>query len=375
MRYYAEWLDGEYDLLNQAIRGYDHSAVAERAIRFHALLGSTIVLSDIQMLDNKTPIPRLFRDPDFRFFLNKKQENKQNFLALVADPVRGIKDQKFAIAMKGIERLRDQAKKPPESYEMAVTRLSEPLLRGDSFDADRYLDSRHFGEGHIGRAIKHYHQYRRELQGLLHAVDYFSRSPLRDTTKPTAGSPGRYDKLLANAQTGMSDAHAERVEKILSVQKKQLPESQWGRRAAIRKVLAPGEWHKETSWTGETLRLYLDVIHAWNCAININIAPEAGTLYESSDDLPLSTYQRAVTDKVGWFRPDWMSIAGLPPAIRRLFCWDPLDTDWKHIAFLAFETQETAERLQTCLKTGTREDVGYALEEHARKIAECVVNV
>ena len=80
MRYYAEWLDGEYVLLNHAIRGYSHNAVMQRAMRFHALFGSTIVLSDVQMIDSKTPIPRLFLDSDFRDFLKENQ----NFLELVA---------------------------------------------------------------------------------------------------------------------------------------------------------------------------------------------------------------------------------------------------------------------------------------------------
>jgi hypothetical protein len=105
MRYYAEWLDGEYVLLNHLIRGYDHSAVMQRAIRFHALFGSTVVLSDAQTIDFRTPIPTLFLDRDFRAFLKRKQ----NFLAMVANPVSGAKNQKFAIAMKGMERLTDQA--------------------------------------------------------------------------------------------------------------------------------------------------------------------------------------------------------------------------------------------------------------------------
>ena len=52
MRYYAEWLDGEYVLLNGLNRGYDHFSVMQRAIRFHALFGSTVVLSDAQTIDS-----------------------------------------------------------------------------------------------------------------------------------------------------------------------------------------------------------------------------------------------------------------------------------------------------------------------------------
>ena len=37
VRYYAEWLDGEYLLLQHAYAGYDHAAVMQRALRYHAL--------------------------------------------------------------------------------------------------------------------------------------------------------------------------------------------------------------------------------------------------------------------------------------------------------------------------------------------------
>ena len=73
MRYYAEWLDGEYILLNHVIPGYDHSAAMDRLIRFHALLGKPIDLSDVQMIDHKTPIPGLFRERYFRAFLHETQ--------------------------------------------------------------------------------------------------------------------------------------------------------------------------------------------------------------------------------------------------------------------------------------------------------------
>src|SRR5438105_2816702 len=124
MRYYAEWLDGEYVLLNRA-----HSAISQRALRFHALLGSTIVLSDAQMVDCRNSIPTMFADRGFRSFLHQNP----HFLALVAAPAKDIKDRNLAIAIKGIERIRDQARKPADSYEAAVYRLGKPILKKASF--------------------------------------------------------------------------------------------------------------------------------------------------------------------------------------------------------------------------------------------------
>src|ERR1700735_5189279 len=117
MRYYAEWLDGEYVLLNKKTPGYDHYATAHRAMKFHALFGSTIVLSDVQMVDFRTPLLHFFRDAEFRSFLQAHPK----FLSLAGSPVSGINDQHAAIALKGLERISDQADKPPDSYEMVVT--------------------------------------------------------------------------------------------------------------------------------------------------------------------------------------------------------------------------------------------------------------
>lgn len=373
MRYYAEWLDGEYVLLNHVIHGYDHSAVMQRALRFHALFGSTVVLSDAQTIDFRTPIPTLFLDRGFKAFLKEKQ----NFLALVADPVRGAKNGNFAIAMKGIERLTNQANKPADSFEMAITQLGEPIFRAGNFDSDRYLNPRNNRKGHVGRVIKRFPEYSRELTGLLHVVDYFSRSPLPTTTMRSTGVPERYDTILENAQKNhqvVSEHQTKRIQEILRIQQEHLPDGQQGRRAAIRKILGTGRWHQE-HWTPENLRLYLDVVHAWNCAINRSIAPEAGTLYESRDDLPLSRYERSVTDKIGWFRAGPMPSTDLSDRIRRFLSWDPLDADWKLIATIVRGTEKSADELQAALKTGSVEDRTAAITEHASKIADYLVDV
>jgi hypothetical protein len=373
VRYYAEWLDGEYVLLNHVIRGYDHSAVMNRAIRLHALLGSTVVLSDVQMIDHKTPIPMLFLDGDFRAFL---RENK-NFLALVAEPVRGAKHQQFAISMKGMERITDQANKPDDSYELAVTQLAEPIFRAGSFNADRYLNPKHARKGHVARVIRRFGQHGGALKGLLHALEYFSRGPLPTTTTPSKGAPERYDTLLLKAQSDhnlVTEQHAKRIQEIVRIQEEKLPPAQHGRRAAMRKVLGTGKWQHE-EWTRKNARLYLDVVHAWNCAINRNIAPEAGALYEDRGDVPLSRFERSVSDTVGWFRGRKMPTTKLSDHLRRLLSWDPLESDWRTIARIARGTQKTAEQLQAALRTANAEARAAALDAHAKNIADYLTHV
>jgi len=370
MRYYAEWLDGEYDLLKYLMSGYDHYKVILRSIRFHALLGSTLVLSDSQIVDEKTPLPMLFQDPDFRAFL---RENP-NFLALVADPAPDIHDAKFAIAARGLERKYRQQGKPPDSFEEASTQLYKAIRKRGSFDINEFVGPENVGRGQVGRVLGRFPNYREQLLGVLHALDHFTTSSCPNTTMASVSHPEGYDTFLHGVQSSVSERHAGRIQEILRIQREKLPEDQWGRRAAIRKVLGKGRWQNEP-WKKHDLRLYLDVVHAWNYDINQTIAPEAGTLYESQDDLPLSKYERSVTDSVDWFRPDPKLLTGLPPYLRSLLSWDPLDTDWKHIASVVAETQETASRLQSVLKNGTQENRVNAIEAHARRMAGLLVDV
>ena len=139
-------------------------------------------------------------------------------------------------------------------------------------------------------------------------------------------------------------------------------------------MLENGAWQHET-WTPENLRLYLDVVHAWNCAINRGIAPQAGTLYESRGDLPLSRYERSVTNTVGWIRSGPMPVSALSDRIRRSLSWDPLDADWDHISSLARGTRESAKRLQAALSNPDGDERAAALEDHASRISERLVGI
>jgi hypothetical protein len=373
MRSYAEWLDGEYVLLNHVIPGYDHSAAMERLVRFHALLGKPIDLSDVQMIDHKNPIPGLFRDRNFRRFLHETRnfDEPWNFLGLVAEPVGSLKDEKFAVSMKGIERLKNQANRPADSYEEAAWRLFAPILEAGSFDRDRFLKPRQ--QDHASRVIRRFPQYKHALRGLLHAVDYFSRSSSSVTAMPSTVSSEGYDTLLEKVQDDpkvVNEKQSKRIKKILS-KRATLPTDQWGRRAAIRKVLGPGEWQKE-EWNRapENLRLYLDVVHAWNCAISRRIAPKAAALYEGHDDLRLSRYEQTVTDKVGWVRIVQKPSGRLSEHVRRFLSWDPMTVDWERITTIACGTQMTARDLRESLQTGNAEESYEALEAHASEISK-----
>ena len=121
--------------------------------------------------------------------------------------------------------------------------------------------------------------------------------------------------------------------------------------------------------------MYLDVVHAWNCAINRNVAPDAGTLYESRDDIQLSRFQRSITDAVGWFSAGPMPTNHFSDPIRRFLSWDPIDADWNLIRKIAQKTVYSALNLQAALMTRDRELWTKSLHHHAVEIAECLVNV
>lgn len=118
--------------------------------------------------------------------------------------------------------------------------------------------------------------------------------------------------------------------------------------------------------------LYLDVVHAWNCVINRNIAPEAGTLYESRNDIPLSSYEGTITDTIGWFQAKRMPADGLSDRISRLLHCDLAKLSWKEIARIVRRTSGSAKILQASLKSGSKEDRAEALIEHAELIGDAL---
>ncbi len=72
---HPHWLDGCY------VRSLTNGlAPVERSLKLHALLGDTLVLSDVQLIDSPI-VSRLFSDHQFRAFLARNP----NFLELVSD--------------------------------------------------------------------------------------------------------------------------------------------------------------------------------------------------------------------------------------------------------------------------------------------------
>jgi len=71
-RLYAHWLDGEWLRIAHPIsvegRSLTVQGVAEGALKLHALFGTRIALSDVQLTDSPVVV-RLFANPDFREYL------------------------------------------------------------------------------------------------------------------------------------------------------------------------------------------------------------------------------------------------------------------------------------------------------------------
>lgn len=92
VRVYAHWLDPEFvDALNRK------AGMLERSLKVHALLGDTLVLSDIQLIDSPL-IYRLFAKDDFRQFLR----DFPAFMQVVAQPTLG--NDRYSIVARSLER-------------------------------------------------------------------------------------------------------------------------------------------------------------------------------------------------------------------------------------------------------------------------------
>ena len=103
MRLYAQWLHGAYfKLALSEGRGIREPQLFEATIavlKLHALFGTRIVLSDVQVIDSPIVL-RLFADSSFRSFLRKHPY----FLELVAYPEKVTEPTRYSIATAGLRR-------------------------------------------------------------------------------------------------------------------------------------------------------------------------------------------------------------------------------------------------------------------------------
>ena len=184
-RLYAHWLDGEWQKIAYpvVVEGSDSSLrdIAEGALKLHALFGTRIGISDVQLSDSEVML-RLFATPEFRKYLASDEE----FLTLVAHPRDGISDPRLARATRGIARSFEPGwmTSLPNVDVDTIRRFAEPILGADNLDIAHCITDRSKGPGRVIAACSPEHA---ELfEGMLRGICHFAKRSGGPSDTPSA---------------------------------------------------------------------------------------------------------------------------------------------------------------------------------------------
>ena len=344
---YAHWLDGEWLKIAYpiAVEGMSGSLadIAEGGLKLHALFGTRIAISDIQLTDSEA-IVKAFANPEFREYL----KTDPTFVTLISSPPQGVTDTDFARATSGLYRActqphwRTSLMGVPEEI---IKRFGDAILCTDNVVAQQCLSDSSKGPG---RVIQEYPQHSEKLEGILHGVHFFAHGTGRVALQPIT-SRSYVDWLTQFLNTpGLPDEHYNAFENIYELVAQWVPDaSKRYARSSLNSALEAKEPDRN-KWPLEYHRLWQSVVHAWNS----NVSENLGTARSSILPLPdaLIGDRSRVTDAAGPFQIS----DGL---VRNRFdsgmlTFDPTTLSWKVIENIRKEHQELQEKLQNALLKG-----------------------
>lgn len=345
-RLYAHWLDGEWFRIAYPITAegplYTLQDHVEGALRLHALFGTRIAISDVQLTDSAFVV-RLFANPEFRQFLKKDR----TFLTLVAEQRSGISDVRLARATRGLDRAFNQkvwASSLPGISLDVIKRFADPILSAHTLDTAHCVRDKSKGPGFV---IERHPAQRELLQGILYGICHFTKQTGGPTDAPAA-PPRPYTHFIKEAldSKGPGDACGA-AENIWQAIEDLVPDE--GKRFARTSVVTALEAKQpdRNKWSPESHKIWNTVVHAWNS----NVCDTLGSKRASIIPLPGADllFRGRVTDVAGPFHPD----EGLlrPNISKRfpLFYSHPAAIGWLDVLEAFKKTEEKRRAFQTAL--------------------------
>lgn len=344
---YAHWLDGEWLKIAHPITVEGSSGtladIAEGGLKLHALFGTRIGISDIQLTDSEATL-KAFADPEFRDYL----KIDPNFITLISSPPRGVTDTDLARATSGLYRACSQPHwrtSLPSVREEVIKRFGDAILSSEEvLPAECLLDSTK-GPGSV---IQNCPEHRETLEGILHGVHFFAHGRGRIASQPNR-SRSYIEWLIQFLNTpGLPNEHYNAFESLCESIALWVPdESKRYARSSLNSALECKEPDRN-KWPLEYHKLWQSAVHAWNS----NVCENLGTGRSSILPLPYALVgdRSRVTDAAGPFEVS-------DDLIRNRFessmlTFDPTILSWRVIAEIRKEHQELQQRLQVALLKG-----------------------
>jgi hypothetical protein len=372
VRLYAHWLDGEWQKIAAPITVSRHFMSLQRAaegwLKLHALFGTRVALSDVQLTDSPI-LAKLFVDPEFRNYV----KHDPSFLTLVAYPRSGFNglNERLGRATRGLERAHRNGWKTslPSITVDEIKRFSDPILSADSESyTARWLNDRFSGPGKVIASLPH---HRELLEGMLHGICHFIRKTGGPSETPTQSEPRFYTDFIMDVlnSNGLGREEYNALEKVwLEIEKLWVPDPDTRKnRSALLNAMEAKEPDR-SKWPPEWHRIWNTVVHAWN----ENVSTTVGAGRSSISELPeaIIPFHGIISDIVEQEQSGLLR-ARMPQKYP-LLSFDPATLTWKEIYEIVKLTRSLRKRFQSSLRQRDDEGISALGDELVTKLAEAI---
>ncbi len=378
VRYYLEWLDGEFLELESGNPCTVTPYLLQRTIsqvKLHALFGGEIDLSDPQVNDSHV-ILHLFSQQPFRDFLGKNP----TFLRQVIPPYKIDKNDQFSLATTSLRRALEDGwvsgtfKDVKLHQNMARLILEEGAKSSGILDIEKILNDEKTGYRQIVNQLTDLKQ-EKLLEGMLHSFTYFMT---QDKTIPSdyTGEPQNQYVILKETLSKIPEENKEHKELIGTL----LDEFN-GIDEKDRQYLssALSLFRKKYKTQGYYYRVITETLfHAWNTAVQRTIKPDGGSLgHLTSDSVPIGIYFEDITDTLIPFtsKDKFNLFKELREKTLNITHMNPARLTWYDISNIVDDTRGTAKKYQASLLSSSDNDIANAAANHAENLNSTIIDL
>ncbi|MFD3502407.1 hypothetical protein [Streptomyces sp. NPDC058678] len=356
MRLYAHWLDGEYVRLKTLDSGVSPLGEVERLLKFHALFGNTITLSDVQLIDSHAVLDLFGKESFVRYLKDHK-----DFLEIAARP--DVDESRFGVATSGLRRFMGSPGRTSSHFGQpdVILAIAEIVLSRETSDLSEILNYR----GPSGKILDRFPEFRNEILAMLEAVDHFCTQGRWSTPASVDDPITHYDALIKVANTSsLSPTHEAQVQTAIQFIEKYADQGTRNYRSNVLRLLDQLEWPEEHKTVAHT------VVSAWNYAVEQTVSPDGGSVGPLSASAPIAAYLSIPFDAVFDMRQqDEMSMfERCKEQMISFLPGDPLVLPWRQIHVIVNETDETRRAYQEAVRAGKADAIRETLAQHLRSI-------
>ena len=387
LRLYAHWLDGEWQKIAYPVavahRYISLQRVAEGWLKLHALFGTRIALSDVQLTDSPFLL-KLFADPEFRDYL----KHDRSFLTLIAYPRKyfdGTKE-RLGRATRGLDRAHGSGWKTslPNITVDEIRKFSEPILSlSERPNMVKWLKDRSTGPGRVMADLPH---HREMLEGMLHAISHFIRETGGKSETPSQAEPRSYTDFMMEAlnSQGLQGDEYHALEQVWSEIGKWVPDESLRMKRSTLIEAMEAKQPDRNKWPPEWHRVWNTVVHAWNENVSMTVGAQRSSISELPEAIiPFrGTISDIVTPASGkLLKARFPAQAGSRGGIlnsrflepSRMLRFDPTTLSWKEVDDAVRLTRTLRRRFQSSLMKRDNEQINAAGEELIAKLRERIV--